>query len=104
MPRSQLVCDTDRPLPHQNQANTLIGQWRSLAMSSDQKRLLNAYGDQQSWTTLYNLYADKLLGTDLVDQSVRPTQFITVSSCLRVAQLVEIQADTLRGRMLDSEL
>ena len=39
-------------------------------MSSGGSRLLGNYGDQQSWSTMYNLFADKMLGLDFVPQSV----------------------------------
>ena len=54
----------------QNQASTLLNSWLSLAMSSDGSRLLGSYGDQQSWSLMYNLYADKMLGLNFVPQSV----------------------------------
>ena len=41
-------------------------------MSSDGSHLLGSYGDQQSWSLMYNLYADKMLGLNFVPQSVGP--------------------------------
>ena len=55
----------------QSRASQLIQSWQSLALSSDQSHLLRSYGDQQSWALIYNMYSDKLLGTNLVSQSVR---------------------------------
>lgn len=52
-------------------ASSLVGTWQSLAISSDQNHLLGKYGDEQSWALLYNLYYDKNLGLNVVDQSVR---------------------------------
>ena len=49
----------------------MLGSWQSLAASSDQGHLLGEYGQQDSWALLYNIYADKLIGTDLVTQAVR---------------------------------
>ncbi len=55
----------------QSHAAALVGQWQSLALSSDQKHLLRVYNDQTSWALMYNLYADRLLGTNLVSDTVR---------------------------------
>ena len=32
--------------------------------------LLGAYGDEKSWALMYNVYADKLLGTGMLSESV----------------------------------
>jgi len=47
----------------------LYAQWKSLAFSNDQ-HLLAAYGQNNSWTLGYNLFADVWLGTNLVESSV----------------------------------
>ena len=47
----------------------LYAQWKSLALSSDQ-HLLAVYGQTNSWTLGYNLFADVWLGTNLVESSV----------------------------------
>ena len=54
----------------QSQASTLMGQWQSLALSSNQQSILATFGDDNSWSLTYNLYADLLLGTGLAPQSV----------------------------------
>ncbi len=54
----------------QSHASALIGSWQSLAQSTTQQRLLGVYDNQQSWALMYNLYADLLLGTKLIPQSV----------------------------------
>ena len=59
---------TERGL--QNQASSLLSAWSSLATSSSGSRLLGSYGNQQSWSLMYNLFADKLLGLNFVPQSV----------------------------------
>ena len=62
-------------------ANTLIGEWKPLALSSDQKRVLETFGVEDSWSLTYNLYADLLLGTGLVPQLVSaPSVCATVIS------------------------
>ena len=45
-------------------------QWQSLALSSDQQSILETFGVENSWSLTYNLYANLLLGTGLVQQSV----------------------------------
>ncbi|KAH9993299.1 hypothetical protein BJV74DRAFT_916837 [Russula compacta] len=50
-------------------AGKLYGQWKNLALSSDQ-HLLAVYQQNDSWTLGYNLFADVWLGTNLVDSSV----------------------------------
>jgi hypothetical protein len=53
----------------QSVAAQLYNQWKGLALSSDQ-HVLAAYGQPDSWTLGYNLFADVWLGTNLVDPSV----------------------------------
>jgi hypothetical protein len=53
----------------QSAAARLYGQWKSLALSSDQ-HLLAVYGQANSWTLGHNLFADVWLGTNLVESSV----------------------------------
>ncbi|KAI0372113.1 DUF1793-domain-containing protein [Pilatotrama ljubarskyi] len=52
------------------QAATLVSSWTGFAVSSDGSHLLGIYGEQSSWALLYNLYADRLIGTDIVGQDV----------------------------------
>ncbi|PIL35870.1 hypothetical protein GSI_01530 [Ganoderma sinense ZZ0214-1] len=52
-----------------NQASSLLTSWLSLATSSGGSRLLGSYGNQQSWSLMYNLFADKMLGLNFVSQS-----------------------------------
>ena len=55
----------------QTHADSLIDSWQSLALSADKTHILTLYGDpQSSWSLSYNLYADRLLGTNLVPSSV----------------------------------
>ncbi|RPD57640.1 DUF1793-domain-containing protein [Lentinus tigrinus ALCF2SS1-6] len=54
---------------YNNNASTLIESWLSLAQSRDGRHLLGVYDDQQSWSLLYSLYADRLLGTNLINQT-----------------------------------
>ncbi|KAI0793192.1 hypothetical protein C8Q75DRAFT_840168 [Abortiporus biennis] len=51
-------------------ATNYANQWQSMALSKDQTHLVADYGDDGSWTLAYNLYADRLLQTQLVSDSV----------------------------------
>ena len=61
------VTETDY---NQGHASTLIAKWQSLVFSSDHSRILGTFGDDDSWSLTYNLYADRLLGTNLVTKLV----------------------------------
>ncbi|KAA1474523.1 hypothetical protein DENSPDRAFT_860385 [Dentipellis sp. KUC8613] len=63
-------------------ATQLVQQWQAQALSSDKTHLLAAYGQQDTSTIAYNLFADKWLGTNLVDQSVYEAQSAFYSSQL----------------------
>jgi len=51
-------------------ASDYANKWQLLSLSSAQQGVLFTYGDEDTWTLVYNLYADRLLQTDVVDQSV----------------------------------
>jgi hypothetical protein len=53
----------------QTAVTNLYGQWKRLALGSDQHLLL-AYEQANTWTLGYNLFADKWLGTNVVEPSV----------------------------------
>ncbi|EMD37366.1 hypothetical protein CERSUDRAFT_114039 [Gelatoporia subvermispora B] len=55
-------------------AKAFMTNWESLAFSSDQSHLLMDYGDESSWALMYNLYPDRLLGTNLVNSSIYQQQ------------------------------
>ncbi|KAI0744211.1 hypothetical protein C8Q80DRAFT_1220875 [Daedaleopsis nitida] len=57
---------------YDNHASALIGSWLSLSQSNF--HFLGAYGAQGSWSLMYNLYADILLGTNLVSQDLLANQ------------------------------
>ncbi|KAL1945995.1 hypothetical protein VTO73DRAFT_1997 [Trametes versicolor] len=61
--------DADAQL-YDGHATALAAAWKSLALSSDGSHLLGVYGDQQSWALMYNIYADRLLGTGIVNHSI----------------------------------
>ncbi|KAI9430131.1 hypothetical protein H4582DRAFT_2104007 [Lactarius indigo] len=50
-------------------AASLYAQWKGLALGSD-KRLLAVYGQTNSWSLGYNLFADVWLNTGVVESSV----------------------------------
>ncbi|KAM5540219.1 hypothetical protein V8D89_006038 [Ganoderma adspersum] len=53
-----------------NQSSSLFNSWLSRTMSSDGSHLLGGYGNEESWSLMYNLFADKMLGLNFVPQSV----------------------------------
>ncbi|KAI0665950.1 hypothetical protein C8Q78DRAFT_985276 [Trametes maxima] len=60
----------------------LVSSWQSHAFYEDQKRLLGVYGDSQSWALLYNIYADRLLGTNIVSDTFLQDQTVYYQSLL----------------------
>ena len=58
----------------QSQADDFIQKWKSFA--APQGHLVSSYNELSSWALIYNLFADKLLGTGLVDDSVRKLIFV----------------------------
>ncbi|KAI9430129.1 hypothetical protein H4582DRAFT_2087538 [Lactarius indigo] len=60
------AADVDK---YSSTAASLYSQWKSLALGGD-KRLLAAYGQMDSWTLGYNLFADVWLNTSVVESSV----------------------------------
>ncbi|CCM02781.1 uncharacterized protein FIBRA_04889 [Fibroporia radiculosa] len=57
-------------------AATYINAWQSLAVSSrsGSQHIKFTYQDTSSWTLAYNLYADRLLETNLINQSLYSLQ------------------------------
>ncbi|KLO17752.1 DUF1793-domain-containing protein [Schizopora paradoxa] len=64
----------DQSSKYQSTAQNYIQQWAALTVASDQSHLLMNYGVQSSSGLVYNLYADKLLGLNLVPTSVYQVQ------------------------------
>ncbi|TCD67396.1 hypothetical protein EIP91_012431 [Steccherinum ochraceum] len=50
-----------------NSAQSLLNTWVTSGVSPDGSHVLATYGDQNSWALPYNLFADKLLQTNLVN-------------------------------------
>jgi len=55
-------------------ATSYVEQWMQLGTSSDGKHLTLAYGNDSSWGLSYNMYADKVLGLNLIPSSVYEMQ------------------------------
>jgi len=66
---SSAVNQTAEANKYSSATASLYAQWKSLALASDQ-HLLAVYGQTNSWTLGYNLFADVWLGTNLVEPSV----------------------------------
>jgi hypothetical protein len=54
-------------------ASSLVKQWQDLSFSSG--HISSTFGQPDSWGLIYNLFADRLLATNLVDQTVWHTSF-----------------------------
>jgi len=65
-----LVGDNARRDNYSSIASSYVEQFQKLATSGDGKHLTLAYGNDSSWGLTYNLYSDKLLGTNIFPQSV----------------------------------
>ncbi|KIK65815.1 hypothetical protein GYMLUDRAFT_158671, partial [Collybiopsis luxurians FD-317 M1] len=65
---SQAVGESDDYNSYSNEASSLASQWQSYAWSSGHLTL--TYGNSSSWGLMYNLYPDKLLGFNLVNDDV----------------------------------
>ncbi|KAI0793187.1 hypothetical protein C8Q75DRAFT_749208 [Abortiporus biennis] len=55
---------------YENIAANYANQWQSMALSADHTHLVADYGDEGSWMLAYNLFADRLLQTQLVSDGV----------------------------------
>ncbi|KAM5540214.1 hypothetical protein V8D89_006033 [Ganoderma adspersum] len=67
---------------YEDRASSLFNSWLSLATSSSGSHLLGGFGNQQSWSLMYNLFADKMLGLNFVTQPVidMQTQYLSTLS------------------------
>ncbi|KAH9858969.1 hypothetical protein C2E23DRAFT_717283 [Lenzites betulinus] len=70
-------------------AAALIESWQSLALSTNKTaHVRGIYADAQSWVLLYNLYADRLLGTGLLSTSIQQEQTIFYKSLINPGELL----------------
>ncbi|KAI0370619.1 DUF1793-domain-containing protein [Pilatotrama ljubarskyi] len=83
---------------YDSHASALVGQWESLALSLDGQHLLGTYGKQNSWALIYNLYADHLLGTNVVDQALLQSQTSFYKTLLTPAAPFGLPLDNINGR------
>ncbi|KAH8105922.1 DUF1793-domain-containing protein [Cristinia sonorae] len=67
---ASLVGDTARSANYSSIASSYVSQWQKFATASTGKHLTLAYGNDNSWGLSYNLFADKLLGTNVFPKSV----------------------------------
>ena len=68
-------CRFFRNVAYWHHTANLMESWQSPALSADKTHILALHGDpQRSWSLSYNLYADRLLGTDFVSSSVSPLE------------------------------
>lgn len=67
---ASLVGDTARSANYSQIASSYVTQWQTFATSKTGPHLTLAYGNDASWGLSYNLYADKLLGTNVFPSSV----------------------------------
>ncbi|KAI0092705.1 hypothetical protein BDY19DRAFT_1054180 [Irpex rosettiformis] len=65
-----LAGQSEKAASYESTASSYISEWQQLAVSTDQKHLTLNYGNDSSWVLAYNLYADKLLGTNLIPKEV----------------------------------
>ncbi|KIK52995.1 hypothetical protein GYMLUDRAFT_250707 [Collybiopsis luxurians FD-317 M1] len=69
---SRAVGEPDDYRYYSSTASSLVSQWQNLAGSSG--HLTSTYEDSNSWGMIYNLYPDKLLGFNLVDNNTYSKQ------------------------------
>ncbi|KAJ8475297.1 hypothetical protein ONZ51_g6647 [Trametes cubensis] len=62
--------DSAKSASYSATASKYAQEWEQLAMSTDGTHLTLSYGNSSSWGLKYNLYADKLLGTNIFSQSI----------------------------------
>ncbi|KAI0736168.1 hypothetical protein C8Q72DRAFT_241274 [Fomitopsis betulina] len=71
---AKLVGNSSAGSTYDSIASSYIDQWQTLGTTPDGKHLTLQYGNSSSWGIAYNLYADQLLGTNLVPSSVYDMQ------------------------------
>ncbi|KAF8995301.1 hypothetical protein BDQ17DRAFT_1430456 [Cyathus striatus] len=69
---SDTTGNSNDALHYQSQAQNYYSQWENLAVSSG--HITSVYGNASNWGLIYNLYAAKLLGSDLVSDQIYTQQ------------------------------
>ena len=67
---AEIAGDSAKAQNYSDIATSYVQQWQNFALSSDKTHLTLNYGNDASWGLAYNLYADKLLGTNVFPQSI----------------------------------
>jgi len=70
----QILGNNDKSQQYGSVATSFLQQWQSVALSQDKSHYTLSYRNDQSWTLLYNLYPDRLLGFNMFPTSVYQTQ------------------------------
>ncbi|KAI0744972.1 DUF1793-domain-containing protein [Earliella scabrosa] len=71
---AQLVGQDAMSSNYSSIADDYVEQWQTLAISGDGSHLTLSYGDSNSWGLSYNLYADRLLGTNVFPDTIYDMQ------------------------------
>ncbi|TBU41779.1 hypothetical protein BD309DRAFT_964560 [Dichomitus squalens] len=82
---------------YDGQAAALLGEWQSLATGTS-SHLLGRYGDQGTWSLMYNMFADKMLGLNFIPQTVISEQTQFYSSLLTTASQLGLPIDSDSGQ------
>ncbi|KAH9026781.1 hypothetical protein EDB84DRAFT_1501283, partial [Lactarius hengduanensis] len=94
------AADVDK---YSSAAASLYTQWKSLALASDQ-HLLATYGQADSWTLGYNLFADVWLGTGVIDTFGVPVDSLGLDSSVAVSTNVVLGWNLTYARFLISRV
>ncbi|CAA7266373.1 unnamed protein product [Cyclocybe aegerita] len=78
---------------YKNQASSLGSQWQNLAITSG--RMASRYGDDTNWALAYNLYAARLLESDVINEKIFSDQAAFYASQMSSAQKYGFAYDTL---------
>ncbi|KAJ3517818.1 hypothetical protein NLJ89_g249 [Agrocybe chaxingu] len=78
---------------YKNQASSLASQWQNLAVTSG--RMASRYGDDTNWALAYNLYAARLLESDVINEKIfsDQTAFYASQASSGDSLLLNVQED-----------
>ncbi|KZT10665.1 uncharacterized protein LAESUDRAFT_755360 [Laetiporus sulphureus 93-53] len=71
---SQAYGNSEDEQHYASTASTYISKWQTLALSANQDNFLFSYGAANSWALMYNFYADRLLQTGLINDTLYERQ------------------------------
>ncbi|KIK65828.1 hypothetical protein GYMLUDRAFT_38307 [Collybiopsis luxurians FD-317 M1] len=89
---SRVIGESDDYSYYSETASSLVSQWQHLAESSG--HITSTYGAPSSWSLMYNLYPDKLLGFNLVDESIYSNQTSWYSNAASSGQTFGLPFDS----------